>query len=211
MPFMLLFGDRMAGLATVCASILCLVPAQRVSADPPELALALEGGVAWSHSSHTYQFFDPEDGPNDAGSVSVLGPAGALHFELSWKAASILRVGGFARLAFAGAPENPFSESLGVQGTIGLGVTLRLEPEERTDGPYGGLWVGFGGVVPHGAGFVGGVDAGYRWLLGERWSIGLGGSVSTQWSFFGESGDHGRYEYTQGAVWPAVHLRVAHL
>lgn len=119
---MLHFGDRMAGLATVCASILCLVPAQRVSADPPELALALEGGVAWSHSSHTYQFFDPEDGPNDAG-----------------------------------------------------------------------------------------IDAGYRWLLGERWSIGLGGSVSTQWSFFGESGDHGRYEYTQGAVWPAVHLRVAHL
>ena len=205
---MLFFPHRRAGLLTACASILCLLPSQRASADATELALALEGGVAWTHASYTYQPFELE-GPG-SGSVSLVGPATALHAELSWKVAPILRVGGFARLGLAGAPTSAFIDAMDVQGSVGLGPTLRLEPEERADGPYGGVWVGFAAVVPHGLGFVAGVDAGYRWLVGERWSIGLGGSLSTQWSFAGEGGDHGRYAYAQGAIWPTVHLRVAH-
>lgn len=47
--------------------------------------------------------------------------------------------------------------------------------------------------------------------LGERWSIGLGASLSTQWSFMAEDGDAGRYDFAQGAIWPTVHLRFAHL
>src|SRR5690606_28308989 len=88
MTGMLLFSRRAGGVVAAGASLLCLFLSPRASADAPELALAVEGGVAWTHSGHTYRFFYPEDGPDRSESVSAVGPAGALHLELGWKVAS---------------------------------------------------------------------------------------------------------------------------
>ena len=130
---MLFFPHRRAGLLTACASILCLLPSQRASADATELALALEGGVAWTHASYTYQPFELE-GPG-SGSVSLVGPATALHAELSWKVAPILRVGGFARLGLAGAPTSAFIDAMDVQGSVGLGRRSASSPRSAPTAP----------------------------------------------------------------------------
>ncbi len=192
------------------ALLLVLLAPHRARAGDLDLAVALEGGAAFTHSRSVYEHLDDPSQPDGVDTLTHWGPAGALEIALTWRAHGLLRLGGAARVGLAGAPANAFTDRTETQVSFAVGPALRLEPDGASAGLYGGVWVGFAAVASHGIGWAAGLDAGYRFRLAEGWSLGAGASLATCWAFDGEDGDFGRYDYLQRSVWPSLHVRLTH-
>lgn len=191
--------------------LLLLLSPAGARADELALSVALEGAAAWTESTSTYELFEDEDDLVDASDrVSLWGPSTALTVELRGNLGGIVWLGGLVRAGVAGAPPSAHTEELDVQVSFATGASLRLESDDPAQGAYGGIWFGLSGVLPRWIGWASGVDAGYRWRVGDGWSFALGASFTMQWSYDAEDGDHGAYEYEQLSLLPALHVRMSY-
>lgn len=205
--------DRSIALvARTVMALGCLSVPTHAHASDLDLTVVLEGGAPWTHARSQYElyFMPPSEDPRQPDVTTTWGTGGAAQVVLTGGVHSLVRLGGVFRVGVFRGPVNAFRSDTQRQISLAMGPALRFGASDAERGFYGGLWAGFSANPSYGFGWGASVDAGYRFLLHEHWSLGVGAALTTESVYSQDKADHGRYKYVYRTVWPALQLRVSH-
>lgn len=201
------FTARRGWLATPLLALALLGGPARASAQSPFVAVAIDVIAPYTQRSHEYTPYDYlPPSTTDRGQVDGWNAGGSARLVLGARLGDHVAVGGFFRLTGLGMPRSPFETAMEPALTLDLGPELRVGPKPGRRGPYVDVRGGYAFSLDSPRGFDVAFDAGVELPLGEASAIAIGLGLVYQAFYWGEDGDHGRYDYTDRIVSPAVVL-----